>query len=474
MKLKNLMFATMVAFAFASCSGDDEVPTPGPGGGEEGTAELTVGVAKKAITKASNNDDAAIANFSVLVFDAGGILEYVDYKEPSSTDSNDPAKFESGCMKVSTGQKSILVLANTLTEDGKYVTTAGTKTLVLESTKLTDVLAWDFAPTAAEMPAIGETNLMLSSQVISNIKIDKDKHYLIGYTLGTLPTTGHTAGTYEYPIQDPVKMYRNVAKINLGKIIVKSNKYQQATLTVKEIYALNGNAKTKIATTLPWGSLEVADSYGFFGIDKTTYDARVGTRAPYITTNVFAAYTPFDGYAWEKPAGFDPIVGTPATTTPDYPGTTRNIGFSFYAFENNGKIASGDNQTLLVIYGDFTYRDGVKYDKDGNAIAGSGTEVKALNQYYVIPIGSGVYADYTAIETNQNFPLSASGRSAYQGVMRNLEYNIDVTIKGLGSAQPDGGTINPPDPEENPDGTGFMDVKIEVVPYGQVTQNPQF
>ena len=53
MKLRNLMYATMIACAFASCSNDD-VPTPDNGNPDaEGGTSLTVKFDKAADTKAS-------------------------------------------------------------------------------------------------------------------------------------------------------------------------------------------------------------------------------------------------------------------------------------------------------------------------------------------------------------------------------------------------------------------------------------
>lgn len=75
MKLRNLMYATMIACAFASCSNDD-VPTPDNGNPDaQGGTSLTVKFDKAADTKAAGD----ITSLSMLVFDADGKLE-VDWK----------------------------------------------------------------------------------------------------------------------------------------------------------------------------------------------------------------------------------------------------------------------------------------------------------------------------------------------------------------------------------------------------------
>lgn len=76
MKLRNLMYATMIACAFASCSNDD-VPTPDNGNPDaQGGTSLTVKFDKAADTKASGD----ITSLSMLVFNADGKLEVVGTK----------------------------------------------------------------------------------------------------------------------------------------------------------------------------------------------------------------------------------------------------------------------------------------------------------------------------------------------------------------------------------------------------------
>lgn len=68
MKLRNLMYATMIACAFASCSNDD-VPTPDNGNPDvEGGTSLALKI-DQPTTKAGGGD---IRNLTVLVFNGAG------------------------------------------------------------------------------------------------------------------------------------------------------------------------------------------------------------------------------------------------------------------------------------------------------------------------------------------------------------------------------------------------------------------
>ena len=76
MKLRNFMYVTMIACAFASCSNDD-VPTPDQGDpSAEGDAVLAVRVAGLNVTKSASftedETDATISSLHVYVFSQNG------------------------------------------------------------------------------------------------------------------------------------------------------------------------------------------------------------------------------------------------------------------------------------------------------------------------------------------------------------------------------------------------------------------
>lgn len=80
MKLKNFMFATMIACAFASCSEDDAIIDNGP---DQATGSFTINVATPdVITKAAafqSKDELKINDFTVHVYRVGGTADNKTY-----------------------------------------------------------------------------------------------------------------------------------------------------------------------------------------------------------------------------------------------------------------------------------------------------------------------------------------------------------------------------------------------------------
>ena len=106
MKLRNLMYATMIACAFASCSNDD-VPTPDNGNPDaQGGTSLTVKFDKAADTKAAGD----ITSLSMLVFDADGKLEVVGTKAttPAVEEGSDAVAHA----VLTAGVKEVALIAN--------------------------------------------------------------------------------------------------------------------------------------------------------------------------------------------------------------------------------------------------------------------------------------------------------------------------------------------------------------------------
>ena len=106
MKLRNLMYATMIACAFASCSNDD-VPTPDNGNPDaQGGTSLTVKFDKAADTKASGD----ITSLSMLVFNVDGKLEVVGTKvnTPAVEGGSDAVAHA----KLTAGVKEVALIAN--------------------------------------------------------------------------------------------------------------------------------------------------------------------------------------------------------------------------------------------------------------------------------------------------------------------------------------------------------------------------
>ena len=108
MKLRNLLFGTMIACAFAACSNEDDPipnvdPTPTP---ETGTADLTIVVknlAKNTQTKAADDSNAkegetAIHNLFVALYNEDGtflqVSDITANKDEEQTSSNNEIQFK--------------------------------------------------------------------------------------------------------------------------------------------------------------------------------------------------------------------------------------------------------------------------------------------------------------------------------------------------------------------------------------------
>lgn len=102
MKLRNLMYATMIACAFASCSNDD-VPTPDQGGANAEGTVLSVKFDAPLATKADGSIDEKIDNLYMYVF-SNGVLEVI------GTSESENSKIASA--EVSLSDKSVLLVAN--------------------------------------------------------------------------------------------------------------------------------------------------------------------------------------------------------------------------------------------------------------------------------------------------------------------------------------------------------------------------
>ena len=231
MKLRNLMYATMIACAFASCSNDD-VPTPDNGNPDaQGGTSLTVKFDKAADTKASGD----ITSLSMLVFNADGKLEVVGTKvnTPAVEGGNDAVAHA----ELTAGVKEVALIANytvptnLIGETKEEVFTALNKTFDSE----------------LEVGAA----LTMNSKIYTGVVVAAEKKNVFGFT--TEPTGYvNVEGLSDNDLKKPVKLYRNVAKVVLNKISAKVTtdenkpKYSDPQLDLKEIFILQGHKKTNL------------------------------------------------------------------------------------------------------------------------------------------------------------------------------------------------------------------------------------
>ncbi|MDL2222456.1 hypothetical protein LJC35_07895, partial [Parabacteroides sp. OttesenSCG-928-N08] len=257
---------------------------------------------------------------------------------------------------------------------------------------------------------------------------------------------------------EPVKLYRTISKISLGTVAIKNDKFPDAKIEIKRVFALRGAKSTYLAVNqkTKWGEIfdKDADNY-FYGItdfDNVWTDEK--DKAAYITgyegetATYAAAYNFYDAAASSE----EIILG--GASSEDFP-TEIKFTDEFYAFENT----EAANWTLLVIHGDFSYMH-IETDEDGNVL--SSKLVTLENRYYTVRIGDpNQGADFTKIKKDDNFP----GRTVHSGIMRNLHYQIaKITINGTGSTKI----------LYQEDGDASLDVNVVVVDYGEVEQIWEF
>lgn len=235
MKLRNLMYATMIACAFASCSNDD-VPTPDNGNPDaEGGTSLTVKFDKAADTKASGD----ITSLSMLVFNADGKLEVVGTKAttPAVEEGSDAVAHA----ELTAGVKEVALIANYI------VPTTGEQSLI-GKTKA-EVFATLNKTFDSELEVEG--TLTMNSKIYTGVVVAAEKNNVFGFATAPAGYV-NVEGLTDTDLKSPVKLYRNVAKVVLNKISTKmaenSNKprYSDPQLVLKEIFILQGHKKTNL------------------------------------------------------------------------------------------------------------------------------------------------------------------------------------------------------------------------------------
>lgn len=420
MKLRNLMYATMIACAFASCSNDD-VPTPDNGNPDaQGGTSLTVKFDKAADTKAAGD----ITSLSMLVFDADGKLEVVGTKAttPAVEEGSDAVAHA----VLTAGVKEVALIAN-------YTVSAD-----LKGKTKTEVFAVLNKTFDSELEA--DAALTMNSKIYTGVVVAAEKKNVFGFA--TAPSGYvNVEGLTGTDLTSPVKLYRNVAKVVLNKISARvatnqdKPKYSDPQLKLKEIFILQGHKKTNLMGE-NWGQ------YATTNVDDEWYSAYAHTdewtEKDDLYTLVENPTVPEDTPSWIKTT----ITGT-VTTLNAY--ETAN---SFYVYENTDL----DNRTLLVVKGDFSYK-----------ISDTGRKTES-NRYYTIALGK----DFDVATSDGNVAselltlrgVTAGDNGKYNGLYRNLQYNLTLTVTGPGYQTPGGGG----DPTT-------LDVQCVVVPFGQVNQD---
>ena len=427
MKLRNLMYATMIACAFASCSKDEDGIDNGGGQGNA-DATLSVKVLTSGVTKAADDDEAAIKSLSAYIFDATGAIEKkVDFE------TDEIAAEEVVDVELTAGAKTVFVLANQTPEIASLTAVSSALDLANENT----------------------TNGYSMNSKAYTFTIAANTHHYLGYTddevaakVSDLPKVNVSGDA-----KKPVQLYRNIAKISLNKITFSptSNFGSDAKLIISGVYLLHTHGKANLlpAEMEEWASTEASTNSWLNGATNKSYAQWVLDLANVEASELVKQYLPESvtyanaSYLNKSPEAAIELLKS--ANTEDFASD-----YSF-AYENT----DGTYHTLLVVAAKMEYGD-VKGDK-------------APVRYYPISVGrQGLKAGANVVGETNDSGFTATGQRLNGitrnelGVLRNMQYNLSLTITGLGYQTPFG-------PKED-DYTGILDVQCEVVPFGQVNQ----
>lgn len=443
MKLKNLMYATMIACAFSSCS-KDEIVDPGVGPDAEANASLEVRIANaetKALPNGTLAQEDAIRSLQLLVFNGtsdDAVLEAIG-----------TVNGDGGAMTVKTaikpGNKKVIVLANVDVAKTTPVIAAGTTTF----TALKSVIQ-SFA-----QEKVGENSQLSMNSKVYNISVAESNTTYMGY----VNNTGNVAGAVYLEESKPIKLYRNVAKIKLNSITteIPADQYPNAKLTLKKVFVLHAHSNTNIigAEGAEWGAINQAGNY-LIGETVATYkDTWVAYMTKTINGKPLAPVYPFINteIPYSQEESYSQVLTGSALTVAD------NKLLPFYTYENTEAVDK--YRTLLVVQADFTY----KKLENGQLV-----EYTAKDRYYPLAVGYNATGDGNTTDfTGVPFANLRGGVASLAGVLRNVGYVVSLKITGIGYETPFG-----PKPDGGGTGEGgdtFLDAKVEVVGFGAVGQS---
>lgn len=452
MKLRNLAFAALAAVAFTACSNDNE-PTPTP---EAGTT-LSIKLAGMQ-TKAVSSLDATVKSLLVIIAQMDGtIIETIAYPANATAVQDRYDSEPQTVLPASIGRRQIVVLANV---DESEVVGTSLSTLAVRNFAQEGVVAGEEPDNLSMNSKAYTVDIMLGYENFLGYTLDEATAKADGTSINAIPTTpGTTPANSDY---SPVKLYRNVAKayINAIKFAPNTdflNNYPNATFTVDTIMVTQSRGTTNLigAGAAEWGATSPS-TLSWISPWDYLYFQTIGDNFEKAGT-----VTKYDSYI-KAFTGQTALVAN-ATASSAY------ATYPFYVYENtttrgslNRDLANGaidqSLYTLMTIKGHINYT------------ATDGSTLTVPNRYYSFALGvsgtnwPGFTLPAIGTSTTEFYYDIASGRDIEEGenvygVFRNLQYNVELTIKGLGTPKEIGG-----EDETN------LDVQVQVVPWGKVTQ----
>lgn len=399
MKLKYYFISLLAACVLLSCSKDD-----GDGGETPVTpTETTLSILVNPSTKAEVDPQDIISDLTVLLF-IGDEL----YKKETKTGDNVQ---EITDIPVKPGNMKALLLANV----SKYSSSYNVGMSYGEAMKVT-------ANLDNEVPG----KLSMSSDVM-DITITASKKNTLGYGAGSIQ--GYS---------NPIKLYRNVARIQLSTLILDMDDNDFGTpvsFDLKKVYVANVKSKSYLASedkttgsvSAPdWGAVEFTtptetpDGFWWLGY----YDVQAVTAGEFSlimkgATKNFLCYEFKEENDWASmglpyhdadATALGEVVLKEGKALLNNDNGKSAIGNYFYVYESKDALASAP--TVLIIQGDYTYIS-----------KNTGKQETAEGVYYTIVVNDG---------SNKT-----SGVADHKGVKRNVKYELSITVKGPGSPGPD-------------------------------------
>ena len=433
MKFRFYLISLLAISALISCTKDDDPGIEVPDMTPDATFSLAVeNLQTKALAEGAIDPKDRITKLSVIVYIGD---DYYTMKDSvfSTEQEKDPKAtlLEVKDIPVKGGNVKILVLAN------------AANSTAFKDQSLADALKIKTSGLQGEK----HSQLTMSSGVISTT-LGVSVHNYLGYNKSD-------AAGIKVCSKEPVKLYRNVGRIQLsGLTLQKKTDFGEAvSFKLKKIYLANVKNHSYLASQQEWGSVEVASeavagfwSQGILGdkgeYNKNTYDYSVQNNDllyDFTTSHTWNDFTYYDENTnEEKPMsnimlGFTDGLKSVCNNFQTADNVVFPIGNFFYAYENKA-IAPGA-QTMLILCGDYTY------------IPTGSTEEKT-NENTIYP--------FVINETGADVP---GDLTAHKGIMRNTKYSLSLTIKGPGS------------PTADPDSRAYLGAKVTVKKWGLIEIN---
>ena len=446
MKLRNLLFGTMIACAFVACSNDDD-PVDNGGNNSNLNGKTLLQVSPNLLKTKADSE-----GFTICVIDQNNT---VVAKGLDNTVIELPTEAE--------GSVEIVALKNSVD------ITKGTTTLDNLTAKI------NFTTGTEEVSGKESMNT-----AYFKVSIERGKFNTLGFSEDEAIELAKEKKVSEDNVKllsnnqvEPIPAYRNIAQIYVEAIKLSGNeafkkKYPDAKFTPKRMYLLNGRAQAfaSVHSYDRWVQTEDKDGTSYIGgfTDELyeKYYAEAAEQDPdkeyiyvkeapktyqqYIDNNWESSTILNSGYARDLKDGKGEYVTLPRKATGDKTRFMKPEGVNnFCTYENTNK----KTPVLLVVQGDFTYKDA------------SGATIEANDHFCTIVVGekfdasSVVYGDF-GFETLDAF------KNAVSLVRRNIQYLITLTVSGPGAVNP----FIPGSAEDT-----YLDATVKLVPYGMVRQD---